>query len=448
MEPTGSRFPASFRAVGHDGFCEIGKTFGVTVHRASHSEVERINKIFRLFHVPHDSVGPCLRIQLPIRSRWSIMLILGIETSCDETAAAVVEDGKRVLSDVVSSQVAVHSPYGGVVPELASRKHVEMILPVIAEALTQAGKEPAQLDAIAVTQGPGLVGALLVGLGAAKAMAYSLRKPLIAVNHLEGHMHAAFLGKEPITNPFVCLVVSGGHTALYRVNPDSQIKFLGTTRDDAAGEAFDKVAKLLGLGYPGGVVIDRLAANGNPHAFRFPKAYLEKGSLDFSFSGIKTAVANFVRRFGPPAEQTAGERGQRAEGRGQRGEERNFDAQPTTSDTQRAEAVPGADSYRLEDLAASFQEAVVDVLVDKTIMAAKAAGVSDVAVVGGVSANRHLRQRLAEEIRCHHLRLHLPSLRYCTDNAAMIAAAAFTVWKRAGFSQNFFDLDAVSRWFY
>jgi len=376
------------------------------------------------------------------------MLILGIETSCDETAAAVVEDGHSVLSDVVSSQISVHSPYGGVVPELASRKHLEMILPVIAEALTQAGKEPTQLDAIAVTQGPGLVGALLVGLGTAKAMAYALRKPLIAVNHLEGHMHAAFLGKQPITGPFVCLVVSGGHTALYLVMPNTQFKLLGTTRDDAAGEAFDKVAKLLDLGYPGGVTIDRLAASGNPHAFQFPKAYLEKGSLDFSFSGIKTAVANFVKRFGPPAEQAGEDRRQRTEVREQISEASKPDKPHLSCHMRRAGVISNMDSYRVEDLVASFQEAIVDVLVDKAIMAAENTGVKEVAVVGGVSANRRLRGRLEEEMRFHRMQLHLPELRYCTDNAVMIAAAAFTVWKRAGFSQNFMDLDAVSRWFY
>ncbi len=340
------------------------------------------------------------------------MLILGIETSCDETAAAVVENGNDILSDVISSQIAVHMPYGGVVPELASRKHVEMILPVIDEALNKAGIGADRLDAIAVTQGPGLVGALLVGLCTAKAMAFALDKPLIAVNHLEGHMHAAFLGRETIANPFVCLVVSGGHTALYRVDTDGQVKFLGTTRDDAAGEAFDKVAKLLNLGYPGGVVIDKLAANGNPTTFQFPKAYLEKDSLDFSFSGIKTAVANFVRRFGPPANASEGA------------------------------------SYRLEDLAASFQEAVVDVLVNKTILAAKVSGVDEIAVVGGVSANQRLRRRFEEEAGYLGLTLHLPALRYCTDNAVMIAAAGYTVWKRTGFVQDIMDLDAVSRWFY
>lgn len=342
---------------------------------------------------------------------WIIMLILGIETSCDETAAAVVEDGKHILSDVISSQIAVHMPYGGVVPELASRKHVEMILPVIDEALTKADVTRDQLDAIAVTQGPGLVGALLVGLCAAKAMAFALDKPLIAVNHLEGHMHAAFLGSQAPAGPFVCLVVSGGHTALYRIDPGGRTKFLGSTRDDAAGEAFDKVAKLLNLGYPGGTVIDKLAAEGNPHTFQFPKAYLEKDSLDFSFSGIKTAVANFLRHYGPPASESH------------------------------------AVSYRLEDLAASFQEAIVDVLVNKTIMAAHLCGVQDIAVVGGVSANQRLRRRLQEEAGYRGLTLHLPALRYCTDNAVMIAAAAYTVWKRTGFTRDMMDLDAVSRWF-
>ena len=266
------------------------------------------------------------------------MLILGIETSCDETAAAVVEDGRRICSDVVASQIAVHSPYGGVVPELASRKHVEAILPVIAQALDDAGITAGKLDAIGVTQGPGLVGALLVGLSAAKALAYAVDRPLIPVNHLQGHMHAAFIDREPLDDPFVCLVVSGGHTALYRVDPDGQSHFLGSTRDDAAGEAFDKVAKLLDLGYPGGVVIDRLAALGNPHAFQFPKAYLAPDSLEFSFSGIKTAVANFVRRFGLPS--ALGETG----------------------------------PYRLEDLVASFQEAIVEVLVNKTLRRRLSAG--------------------------------------------------------------------------
>lgn len=337
------------------------------------------------------------------------MLILGIESSCDETAAAVVEDGKRILSNVVASQVATHSPYGGVVPELASRKHVEAILPVIAQALSEAHLSNHELDAIGVTQGPGLVGALLVGLSAGKAMAYALKKPLIAVNHLEGHMHAAFLGGAPLEHSFICLVVSGGHTALYRVEPNGQSRLLGGTRDDAAGEAFDKVAKLLGLGYPGGVAIDQLAAQGNAHAFPFPKAYLEKDSLDFSFSGIKTAVANFIRRFGPPASHG------------------------------------GTESYSLEDLVASFQEAVVDVLVMKTLRAAKQLSLHHVAVVGGVAANRRLRERLRVETQSQELQLYLPPLPFCTDNAVMIAAAAYSIWKRDGFCLAPMDLDAFSR---
>ncbi|MGV8074291.1 MAG: tRNA (adenosine(37)-N6)-threonylcarbamoyltransferase complex transferase subunit TsaD [Syntrophobacteraceae bacterium] len=339
------------------------------------------------------------------------MLILGIESSCDETAAAVVEDGRRVLSDVVASQIAVHTPYGGVVPELASRKHVEAVLPVISQALDDAGIGRNDLDAVAVTQGPGLVGALLVGLSAAKAMAFALEKPVLAVNHLEGHMKAAFIDRAPLETPYVCLVVSGGHSALYRVEADGQSRLLGTTRDDAAGEAFDKVAKLLGLGYPGGVLIDRLAVRGNPEAFQFPKAFIGKDSLEFSFSGLKTSVVNFVRRFGPPS--SSGEAG----------------------------------AYRIEDLVASFQEAVVDVLVAKTFKAAELSALKDVSVVGGVAANHRLRERLAEEAARRGLGLHLPPLRYCTDNAVMIAAAGYSVWKRTGFCMNPIDLDAVSRWF-
>jgi len=346
------------------------------------------------------------------------MIILGIESSCDETAAAVVEDGKRILSDVIASQIDVHSPYGGVVPELASRKHVEAILPVIAQALDEAGMTGDDVDAIAVTQGPGLVGALLVGLSAAKAMAYALKKPLIPVNHLEGHMHAPFLERDLLEEPFVCLVASGGHTALYRVAPNGLSRFLGSTRDDAAGEAFDKVAKLLGLGYPGGVVIDRMAEKGNPQAVAFPRAMLDKESLEFSFSGVKTAVANFVRRYGPP--------GRAGEG------EQDLETEP---------------SYKVEDLVASFQEAIVDVLVIKTIKAAGMCGVSDIAVVGGVAANRRLRQRLMEAAAEHGLQLHLPPSRFCTDNAVMIAATGYAVWKRSGFCLDPAELDAKSRWF-
>jgi N6-L-threonylcarbamoyladenine synthase len=338
------------------------------------------------------------------------MIILGIESSCDETAAAIVEDGKRILADVVASQVAVHSPFGGVVPELASRQHVEAILPVIAQALADAGLGLDALDAVAVTQGPGLVGSLLVGLSAAKAMAYALGKPLIAVNHLEGHIRAAFMEREPPEEPFVCLVVSGGHTSLYLHDPDGTAECLGGTRDDAAGEAFDKVAKLLNLGYPGGVIIDRLAEQGNAQAFTLPRSYLAMDSLDFSFSGIKTAVAILVRQMGwDPA---AG------------------DLQP----------------QQVADLVASFQEAVVDVLLHKTFQAVSAHRVRHLAVVGGVAANGRLRQRLQEESGYHRVQLYLPALRYCTDNAAMIAAAAHWVWRRDGFILRPLDLDARSRW--
>lgn len=338
------------------------------------------------------------------------MLILGIESSCDETAAAVVEDGNRVLSDVVASQVDIHGPYGGVVPEIASRHHLEMILPVIGQALEQARLKPGDVDAIGVTQGPGLVGALLVGLSAAKAMAFALDKPLIGVNHLEGHIQSAFIGGDMPERPFVCLVVSGGHTALYRVEPDGQSQSLGSTRDDAAGEAFDKVAKILGLGYPGGAVIDRLSVKGNPAAITFPKGMKQKSSLEFSFSGLKTAVATFVHKHGSP--DPDGKIG----------------------------------SYPLEDVVASFQEAVVDVLVSKTIRAAELYGARDVAVVGGVASNRRLRARMAEEASRAGFALHIPTPRYCTDNAVMIAAAAYRVWRRSGFCPDPLDLDAVSRW--
>ncbi len=339
------------------------------------------------------------------------MIILGIETSCDETAAAVVRDGKEILSNVVASQVRIHGPYGGVVPELASRKHLEYIIPVIEMALEKAGVNREDLDALGVTQGPGLVGALLVGLSAAKAMAYALGKPLIAVNHLEGHMQAAFLSSSIPENPFICLVVSGGHTALYRVDQEGGSQMLGATRDDAAGEAFDKIAKLLDIGYPGGVVMDKLAAGANPNAIQLPRARLEKESLEFSFSGLKTAAANFIRIHGLPSDP----------GRGRAG------------------------SYPLEDFAAGFQEAIVDVLVEKSFKAARQCGLSDIAVVGGVAANSRLRERLAQEASSSDFRLYLPPVQFCTDNAVMIASAAFGIWKRSGPQQDMLDLDAFSR---
>ena len=264
------------------------------------------------------------------------------------------------------------------------------------------------LDALAVTQGPGLVGALLVGLSAAKAMAYALGKPLIAVNHLEGHIQAAFLSGNIPENPFICLVVSGGHTALYMVERDGSSRLLGATRDDAAGEAFDKIAKLLDIGYPGGTAIDKLASGADPQAIKLPRARFEKESLEFSFSGLKTAAANFIRAHGRPG-------------------------------------LGGVGSCSLEDFAASFQEAIVDVLVEKSFKAARQCGLSDVAAVGGVAANSRLRERLAQEAASGGFRLYLPPVRFCTDNAVMIASAAYRIWTHSGPRHGMLELDAFSR---
>ena len=350
-----------------------------------------------------------------------LVIVLGIESSCDETAAALVEDGRHILSSVVSSQVAIHRPYGGVVPELASRQHVKVIIPVISQALQRAALEMSSVDGIAVTQGPGLVGSLLVGIGVAKGLAYATGKPLVAVNHLEGHIQAAFMNESQPCFPVVALVVSGGHTNLYLVEDFGRIELLGRTRDDAAGEAFDKVAKFLDLGYPGGVIIDSLARKGNPQAITFPRAYLEKDSLDFSFSGIKTAVVNFVRK--------------------------HVDIRQTSETV--TPGVSGAWAKELPlpiaDIVASFQEAVVEVLVEKTCTAAKRFKVRQVVVAGGVAANSRLRRRLLEEMAGLGIVLNLPEPELCTDNAAMIAAAGFYKLKQraAHWDLNF---DAISRW--
>jgi len=317
--------------------------------------------------------------------------ILGIETSCDETAAAVVEDRTRVLSSVVASQVDIHRKYGGVVPELASRQHVESIGPVVSEALERAGVELGGLDAVAVTRGPGLVGSLLVGLCAAKSIAWQLDLPLLAVNHLEGHVRSAFIEHPQIRFPAIALVVSGGHTSLYLCPAEGRYRTLARTRDDAAGEAFDKVAKLLGLGYPGGPVIDRISRDADERAYHFPTAQMKDQSLDFSFSGLKTAVRRTAQRVG----------------------------------LARDAAVGGEASPPVRDLVASFQRAVVDQLVGRTLRACLREAVHEVIVAGGVACNSRLRRALAEVAEQEGLTVHVPAPRYTTDNAAMIAAAGF-----------------------
>jgi tRNA N6-adenosine threonylcarbamoyltransferase len=308
--------------------------------------------------------------------------VLGIESSCDDSAAAILRDGV-LLASVVSSQDAVHGPYGGVVPELASRHHVRNILPVIDGALARAGIGMDGVDAIAVTRGPGLVGSLLVGLTVAKGMAQRRRLPLVGVNHLEGHLLAVNLDRppdDPVPFPFLGLIVSGGHSGLYLARAAGEYACLGRTRDDAVGEAFDKSAKLLGLGYPGGPVIDRLARDGDPTAVRFPRATLKRGRFDFSFSGFKTALRQYL-----------------------------------------ADHRPGPEA--LPDLAASLQEALVDMLVATTVEALAATGVERLVVSGGVAANRRLRARMTEAGEGMGVEVLFPSLRFCTDNAAMIALA-------------------------
>ncbi|HSD22257.1 MAG TPA: tRNA (adenosine(37)-N6)-threonylcarbamoyltransferase complex transferase subunit TsaD [Anaeromyxobacter sp.] len=331
------------------------------------------------------------------------MRVLAIETSCDETAAAIVEDGRRAMADVVATQIEIHRRWGGVVPELASRNHVVQVMPVVDEALSRAGVGPDGIDAIAVTSGPGLVGALLVGVQAAKALALAWRKPLVRVNHLEGHLVAAFLSETAPAFPFLGLVVSGGHTSLYAAEGFGEYRLLGHTRDDAAGEAFDKGAKLLGLPYPGGVAIDRLAKEGDARAIRFPKAIVKGADLDFSFSGLKTALLHHVKKHGIP------------EGKG------------------------------LADLCASYQEAIVRALVEKAFRAARRFQFDRVVLSGGVAANSRLRAAVAEKAREYEgMEVFLPAPKLCTDNAAMIAVAgthAFLRGERAGA-----DLNAEPSW--
>lgn len=327
------------------------------------------------------------------------ILILGIDTSCDDTSASVLKDGERILSNIVSSQTDVHKRYGGIVPELASRKHIELIVPVVDSALDTAGVSIDDINAIAVCNGPGLIGSLLVGCCFAKALSYSKKIPLLAINHLEGHIFSIFLEEKKPSFPFLSLIVSGGHTSLFIVKDFGEYIELGKTRDDAAGEAFDKVAKILQLGYPGGPIIDRLSKYGDPKAFDFPRAYIPE-TFDFSFSGLKTAVRLQINKL----------------------QEKD------------AEALRTPDSQLIKDIAASFQSSVVDVLVRKLEWAIIKKGIKRVALSGGVAANSFLRERVSEMAKERDVELFLPSIAFCTDNAAMIAAAGFNQFLKGKFA--------------
>ncbi len=328
------------------------------------------------------------------------MTILAIETSCDETAAAVVRNGREVLSNIISSQIALHTLYGGVVPEIASRKHIEKINQVIGEALGQAGKRLSDMDAVAVTYGPGLVGALLVGVSAAKAISFASGLPLVGVHHIEGHISANYIENKDLEPPFICLVVSGGHTHLVKVRDYGEYEILGRTRDDAAGEAFDKVARAIGLGYPGGPKIDRVSKEGNPEAIRFPRAKVNEAELDFSFSGLKSAVLNYLNSC-------------------------------------EMKKLP----VNQADVAASFQKAVIDVLVGHSMEALERYGADKFAIAGGVASNSGLRAALKEACGARGIRFYHPSPILCTDNAAMIGAAAYYDFGKG--VRHGYDLNAV-----
>ncbi len=327
-------------------------------------------------------------------------LILAIESSCDETAASVVKNGRCVLSNIISSQIAIHTLYGGVVPEIASRKHIEKINQVVEAALKEADVTLDDIDAIGVTYGPGLVGALLVGVAEAKAIAYAKKKPLVGVHHIEGHVSANYIEHPDLEPPFLCEIISGGHTHLVIVKDYGSFEILGRTRDDAAGEAFDKVARAIGLGYPGGPKIDKLAKEGNPHAIDFPRAHMEDAPYDFSFSGVKSAVLNHLNKC-----QMTGE--------------------------------PIVEA----DIAASFQQAVVDVLVDNAIRAAKDYHMDRLAIAGGVASNGALRAAMEAACEKEGIRFYRPSPIFCTDNAAMIGVAAYYEYRKG--TRHGWDLNAV-----
>lgn len=328
------------------------------------------------------------------------VMILAIESSCDETAASVVKNGREVLSNVISSQIELHKLYGGVVPEIASRKHIEKINQVIEEALSEAKVTLDDIDAIGVTYGPGLVGALLVGVAEAKAIAYAKNLPLVGVHHIEGHISANFIENKELEPPFVCLVVSGGHTHLVCVKDYGKYEIIGRTRDDAAGEAFDKVARAIGLGYPGGPKIDKLSKEGNPDAIVFPKAHINDAPYDFSFSGVKSAVLNYIN------------------GCKMKGED-----------------------YNREDIAASFQKAVTDVLVENAMRAVKEYSTSKFAIAGGVASNSTLRAAMKKACEERNVEFYYPSPIFCTDNAAMIGVAAYYEYLNG--TRHGWDLNAV-----
>ena len=340
-----------------------------------------------------------IKSERPVLSGEDVV-ILAIESSCDETAAAVVKNGRTVLSSVISSQIATHTVYGGVVPEIASREHIKAINYVIRRALAEADMRLSDLTAIGVTYGPGLVGALLVGVAEAKALAYGAGKPLVGVHHIEGHVSANFIEHPDLEPPFVCLIVSGGHTHLVIVKDYGEFEIIGRTRDDAAGEAFDKVARAVGLGYPGGPKVDRAAKEGNPHAVEFPRGKIDGSPYDFTFSGLKSAVLNYINH----AKMT------------------------------------GEEIY-VPDLAASFQNSVVDSLVSRTVAAAKEYGYRKVAIAGGGASNSALRAAMEEACRRRNLRCYYPSPILCTDNAAMIGAAAYYEYRKGNLAG--WDLNAV-----